>query len=236
MGALQFSVAYTYSHAIDNSSARGDVNFVDSYNFRSNRASGNYDQRHILNIGYIYDMPFYKGTSFPNNLLGNWQFSGITTFQTGTPFSVIDSGFRRQCRRANSFGTGTYADVAGDNRAPPPIQQIDGIPGPLLFSPGAFVAPRGLTFGNSGRNSLRNLRRTNFDMAIVKHFIILEGKAFEFRAEAFNIFNHVQWAGINNAMTCYGGPANSAGDPHCIISSNFLHPSRHIARASFSSV
>jgi hypothetical protein len=50
VGGLQFSVAYTYSHAIDDLSARGDGNFVDSYNFRSNRASGGYDQRHILNI------------------------------------------------------------------------------------------------------------------------------------------------------------------------------------------
>ena len=62
---------------------------MDSYNFSSNRASGNYDQRHILNTGYIYDLPFYKGTNFTNKLLGNWQFSGITTFQTGTPFSVV---------------------------------------------------------------------------------------------------------------------------------------------------
>jgi hypothetical protein len=53
MGALQFSAAYTYSHAIDNSSARFDFNIVDSYNPNASRASGNFDQRHILNIGYI---------------------------------------------------------------------------------------------------------------------------------------------------------------------------------------
>ena len=68
-------------------------------------------------------------------------------------------------------------------------------------------------------------------MALFKHFMISEVKAFEFRAEAFNIFNHMQWAGINNAMTCYGGPANSAADPNCLVSSNFLHPaSAHRAR------
>jgi hypothetical protein len=62
VGALQFSVAYTYSHAIDNLSGRGDNNFVDSYNFRSNRASGSFDQRHILNIGYVYDLPILQAT------------------------------------------------------------------------------------------------------------------------------------------------------------------------------
>jgi hypothetical protein len=53
-----------------------------------------------------------------------------------------------------------------------------------------------LTFGNVGRNSLRNPRRTNFDMALFKHFAIKESLAFEFRAEAFNVFNHTEWNGF----------------------------------------
>ena len=91
MGALQFSAAYTYSHAIDNSSSRSDFNVVDSYNPSSSRASGNFDQRHILNVGYIYDMPFFKRPGSASRLLGAWQLSGITTFQTGTPFSVANN-------------------------------------------------------------------------------------------------------------------------------------------------
>src|SRR5207249_8535624 len=51
VGALQFSAAYTYSHAIDNSSARFDFDIVDSYNPSASRASGNFDRRHVLNIG-----------------------------------------------------------------------------------------------------------------------------------------------------------------------------------------
>ncbi len=232
VGALQFSAAYTYSHAIDNSSARGDLNFVDSYNPSSNRASGNYDQRHLLNVGYIYDIPFFKKPVAAARLLGGWELSGITTFQTGTPFSVINGDFfGDNAGVANGFGSGSYVDLTGDNRGSSQNQLIEGIPGPLLFNPGAFAAPRGLTFGNSRRNLMHNPRRTNFDMTILKNFMISEAKAFEFRAEAFNIFNHMQWAGINNALTCYGGPANSAADPNCLISSNFLHPSSaHRAR------
>ena len=68
-------------------------------------------------------------------------------------------------------------------------------------------------------------------MALFKQFVITEAKALEFRAEAFNIFNHTQWAGINAGMTCYGGPSNSAADASCLVSSNFLHPSAaHRAR------
>ena len=64
--------------------------------------------------------------------------------------------------------------------------------GPLLLNPGAFVAPRGLTFGNAGRNSLNNPRRWNWDMAMLKHIPVSERFDVEFRTEAFNVFNRAQ--------------------------------------------
>ena len=66
--------------------------------------------------------------------------------------------------------------------------------------PAAFAVPTGLTFGNSGRNYLRNPNRTNFDMALFKHFAIKESMAFEFRAEAFNVFNHSEWSAPSGAL------------------------------------
>jgi Carboxypeptidase regulatory-like domain/TonB-dependent Receptor Plug Domain len=224
VGGLQFSVAYTYSHAVDDLSARFDGNFVDSYSFRSNRSSGNFDQRHILNVSYIYDLPFFKGAGTVSRFFGGWQLSGITTFQTGTPFSVTNNQrFEDNAGVANAVGSGSYADAIGDPNSAPATRLVEGIPGPLLFNPAAFAAPRGLTFGDSGRNFLRNPRRTNFDIALFKRFAVSEAKWFEFRTEAFNIFNHTQWAGINNGMSCYGGPSNSAADADCVATSNFLH-------------
>ena len=224
-GTLQFSVAYTYSHAIDNVSSRYDSNFVDSYNLRSNRASGAYDQRHILNVSYIYDLPSFPGQQIISRIFRSWQLSGITTFQTGTPFSVTNNAvYGDNAGVANAVGTGSYADLIG-NPVSAHTKSVEGILGPLLFNSAAFVAPRGLTFGNSGRNSLRNPQRTNFDLALFKRFVVSEAKWFEFRGEAFNVFNHTQWAGINSGMACYGGPANSAGTDDCLATSNFLHPS-----------
>jgi hypothetical protein len=232
VGGLQFSVAYTYSHSIDNSSDRFDSNFVDSYNLHSNRASSNFDQRHILNIGYVYDIPFTRSTGLANKFLAGWQLSGITSFQTGTPFSVTNNAnFSDNAGVGNGLGSGSYADLIGDPESQPSSKFVEGVPGPLLFNPGAYAAPRGLTFGNSGRNSLRNPRHTNFNVAMLKHFPVSEAKSFEFRTEAFNIFNHTQWAGINSALNCYAGPTNFAGDPSCIAASNFLHPdSAHSSR------
>jgi hypothetical protein len=230
VGALQFSAAYTYSHAIDNSSARFDYNIVDAYRPNASRASGDFDRRHVLNLGYIYDLPFYKKHGLASDLFGGWQSSGINTFETGNPFSVANF-FSDNAGVANGFGGGNYADLVGNPRTKPSAKFMQGVAGPLLFNPAAFATPRGLTLGNSGRNVLRNPRRTNFDMALFKTVAVSDAKSFEFRAEAFNVFNHTQWAGINSAMTCYGGPSNSAADPTCLASSNFLHPnSAHRAR------
>jgi hypothetical protein len=222
-GRSQFSLAYTYSHSLDNSSDRYDGNFVDSYNLRRTYASSNFDQTHLLNASWVYDLPFFqKSSRLVRGILGGWQFSGLVTFQTGTPFSVNNNQFGPGV--GNGIGAGSYVDVIGNPNSAPPVTEVAGITGPLLFNPGAFAQPQGLTFGNAGRNILRNPSRTNVDTGLFKRFAITEFRAFEFRAEAFNVFNHTQWSGVNNGASCYGGPNNSAGDPSC-LSSSFLHPS-----------
>ena len=233
-GGLELTLAYTYSHSIDNSSDRYDSSFVDSYNLSSYRASSNFDQRHILTISYVYQLPIFNHvTGLKKTFLGGWQISGITTMQTGEPFSVINGGYYDNAGVANEVGSGSYADVVGNPHAGVPHTAIygAGILGPLLYNPAAYQQPTGLTFGDSGRNSLNIPRRTNFDMGIFKRFAIRESMAVEFRAEAFNIFNHTQWNGINNT-SCgnafnSGDPTNCvSGDPqNGIFASNFLHPS-----------
>ena len=52
---------------------------------RLNRASSNFDQRHMLNIGYVYDLPFFRKPGLTRTLLGGWEWSGIFAFSTGTP-------------------------------------------------------------------------------------------------------------------------------------------------------
>src|SRR5271166_5375115 len=250
-GALQFSVAYTWSHSIDDSSSRYDVGTLNAYDLSANRASSSFDIRQILNISCIYDLPFFKSPGKLHTFLGGWQLSGITTFQTGTPFSAINGGaYADNAGSGNptSITAGSYVDVAG----PSPSYNIPNVPygagglGPLVANPGAFVAPRGLTFGNAGRNSLRNSGFNNWNMALFKHFKVTERAAFEFRAEAYNIFNHTEWGPVGgdagsaayngfssntNSANCFAGPNNSAGDPSCLGNSTFLyigiaHPAR----------
>jgi hypothetical protein len=218
---LTLSVAYTYSHSIDNASdgAAGTTgNFVDAYNFQTARGSSNFDQRHMLNVSYVYDLPFFRQPGLSHTLLGGWQYAGLMSVQTGTPFSVVFSGFGDNAGVGNGQGPGIYADLVGDPHSTPPAST--GGSGPLLYNPKAFAAPRGLTFGNAGRNILHNPRITNFDMSLLKQFKFTESTGLEFRAEAFNVFNHTEFY-IN-------GPA---GDNHDIGSGNFLHPkAAHRAR------
>ena len=87
------------------------------------------------------------------------------------------------------------------------------------FNPAAFTLPQGLTFGDAGRSDARNPNRINFDMGIFKHFAIKESTALEFRAEAFNIFNHPQFyiasssgTGQTVGMSCLMAAGGTAGD------------------------
>jgi Carboxypeptidase regulatory-like domain/TonB-dependent Receptor Plug Domain len=212
VGKLILGVAYTYSHSIDNSSDRYDTSYANS--LVPERSNSGFDQRHVLNISYVYDLPGFRGSSeFVRAVAGGWQFSGITTFQTGTPFTVFNtSNFPDNAGTANelpfSFTAQSYADVVSDPKSiPPGLQPAPGA-GPLFYNPNAFAAPRGLTYGTSGRNNLFNPHRTNFDMALFKHIPVGERMGFEFRAEAFNVFNHTQF----EPLPALGTP--SALDPN----------------------
>jgi hypothetical protein len=267
-GPLTAGIAYSFSHSIDDSSDRTDPTFVNSLDLRSNKASSNFDQRHLLNISYVYSLPNLSRalqrdlagpvetaaddekekpvSEEPSRLMrwlgDGWQISGITTYQSGTPFSVINNagssgiGVLDNAGVANGVGAGSYPDLA-INPAPAALRTNASSFGPLLLNPNEFVAPRGLTFGNAGRNFLNNPSRLNFDMSLLKHFRVREGSEVEFRAEAFNVFNHTQFRLYNpdlgntgsNTINCYGGPNYSAGayfpgGTDCLTGNSFLHP------------
>ncbi len=259
-GPLTLGVSYTYSHSIDDSSDRFSQVFVNAYNLAQNRASSDFDQRHLLNISYIYELPlekWYHRINFadddPTNkvaspalsdrmqsFLRGWEWAGITIFSTGTPFSVINGGSPSGISTDDNAGVlsvvgpGSYPDLASPLAHLPTItRNSSNLFGPILGNPGEFVAPQGLTYGNVGRNYLRNPGRLNFDMSLSKSFFFTEKRSLQFRFETFNVFNHTQFRVYdptnpgnpgNNVVNCYGGTSNSAGDNGCLTNSSFLHP------------
>jgi hypothetical protein len=250
-GPLTVGAAYTYSHSLDNSSDRSDPSFVNAVDIKSNWASSNFDQRHSLSVNYIYAFPKLSGaverpllyssgesapagnskpptqsnSSFLRALLDGWELSGVTVFQSGTPFSVFNGGgsdgisVPDNAGVANGSATGSFPDVIGNPRSRLATEGFNASSvGPLLFNPAAFAAPQGLTFGDAGRNFLTNPHRLNFDMSLLKNFKVTENSAMEFRLEGFNVFNHTEFRIFNpnigntgsNVIGCYGGSNNSA--------------------------
>ncbi len=194
-------------------------------------------------------------------VLDKWQFSGIIAYQSGTPFSIVNAGSASgdhsyinnalvpgplgsadNAGVGNALGIGSFADRVGNpHSVKPNVAANASTIGPLLLNPAAFAAPRGLTFGNSGRNSVNNPARTNFNMSLFKKFSVRGQDNLEFRWEVFNIFNHTQFriydpahAGNtgNNVVNCYGpdyaqNSAGFLGDANyksCVAGNSFLHP------------
>jgi hypothetical protein len=231
IGSLNLTAAYTYSHSIDDSSDRGDSSFVNSYSPAMTRASSTFDERHMLNVAWVYDLPQFKQNRFSHAVLGGWEWSGIETYATGTPVTVTNgTSYGDNAGVGNAVGSGSYVDVIGNPNAN--IPGVSQLAGPAYskfqYNPAAFTIPQGLTFGDSGRDTLRNPSRLSFDMAVFKHFPIRESMALEFRLEGFNVFNHTEWNGYGSGYTCEGangGTCLGAGN------SNFLQINgAHLAR------
>jgi hypothetical protein len=177
-----------------------------------------------------------------DEIFSGWEIEGLTLYQAGIPFTVINSagntGISLTDNAGVSSGLGiaaSYPDVV--KGLPQPANNPQSF-GPLLGNPSEFVAPRGLTFGDAGRNFFNNPGRLNFDFSILKHFKVTEGSDLQFRAEFFNIFNHTQFeiydpdnpgSTGNNVVSCYAGPSYSAGfqasgGADCVTGASFLHP------------
>ena len=202
VGALTLSLAYTYSHSIDDSSDRYDAAFVNAYDPAANRGNSTFDMRHNLSLSYVYGLPFFKGSGLTHTMLGGWQVSGITVVQTGTPFTVTNglSNFADNAGVANGVGTGSRPDIVGNPNTGFTATQDPNIRGPLYYNPSAFTFPTGLTFGDVGRDTLYLPDHVNFDFGVFKKFPINEKTGFDFRWENYNLFNHTEYNGINSSM------------------------------------
>jgi Carboxypeptidase regulatory-like domain/TonB-dependent Receptor Plug Domain len=221
VGDLDLSVAYTYSHSIDDSSDRFDTAFVNAFDIAANRANSNFDQRHNFSMSYVWSLPFFKGSGLRHTLLGGWQASGIIIAQTGTPFTVTNgTTFGDNAGIGNGTGTGSRPDLVGDPHASLSATEFPDTRGPLLFNPAAFALPTGLTVGNVGRNTLFLPGRVNVDIGTFKRFAISEHAGFEFRWEIFNLFNHTQFGNGTDSV----GHEMDTNDPGSNANgSDFLH-------------
>ncbi len=170
------------------------------FDLAAERGLSSFDQRHKFTADYFWDLPFghdkrwLSGSSPWRAIFGDWQWSGDWTIASGLPFTPRIIG------NAGDVSSGTNGTLRPDVV---PGQSVT-ISSPGInqwFNTAAFVVPAAGTFGDARRNSIIGPGSIVFDMAFTKVFPLTEGRLFEFRASASNIFNHPNWSQIDTLVT-----------------------------------
>jgi hypothetical protein len=204
-------VSYTFSKILANvetltswlETQAGGVSGVQNiYNFAGEKSVSNFDSRQRLVVSYVYDLPFGNGKrywnslhGFANKMITGWGINGVTTLQKGFPLGFTASP------NTTGLNTGLRPNVAvGCNKV------ISGSAQSRLsqwFNTSCFSVPAAYTFGNESRTDpvIRGPGINNNDFALFKRTAISERVNLEFRAEAFNLFNRVQFGPPNTVAT-----------------------------------
>jgi hypothetical protein len=222
MGTVYFTLAYTYSHNIDNASGfRNATSTVPTFSPGLFRASSDFDLRHVVTFSGGWDLPFNRG---PKLLVKGWSLYPIVTYRTGYPLSVT-ADLATAATDPGPSGAGdsglVFANLVG------PVQYFDphqkqtfaGNGGAFFFNPLAFSnAVPTPPYGTVPRNFLRGPGRTNMDLALAKSTPVYgERVRIELRAEAFNIFNHTQFLNPDtNPDNTTFGQISSTYDPRIL--------------------
>jgi hypothetical protein len=229
---LTFGLSYTLAKSFDDMSvdpvaatSGGGLSTTNSRtptdvrNFKLDRARSDFDDRHVLVVNGLYDMPFGRGQKWGSNwpgvvdhVLGGWSFTGIYTFQSGEPYT-INSGVRTVHNTKQS---------RADLRGPMPLSTVQdtGLPsGPVVFSADSLIEDSTNPYNNCrhiidtdsyfcipgpgqpgmGRNMVPGPGFWNLDLGINKKFTITERVKLDFRTEFFNVFNHPNFENPRNA-------------------------------------
>lgn len=196
--------SYTYAKAIDDHEdmfgriAAGNQYPVDSNNLSLERALSGTDIRHRVTYSMLYQLPLGRGRSYlaqtpkaVDLIVGGWNVAVLTSFFSGSPFSVITSQDACGC----GLQTGQFrADRLRDGMLPDGKRSIDG-----WYDVSAFALPARGKLGNGGRNILISPGSAVVNFSAMKSFAIVEAKELQFRAEFFNFPNHANFGlpGIN---------------------------------------
>lgn len=222
---LSFRVAYTLAKTMDLGSgfrARSS-GYTDPFDPNLDRALADFDATHRFVFSGSWELPIgrpFRNMKFVKKVTEGWQVNGITSFQTGQPFTIFsenDNSLQGNfVDRPNLIGkiqtfdprhvstfSGAAANCAGET-----TDANGNISGNFYYNPTAFdctfnndlhLAPGSLaSFGNLGRNTIRGPGINNWDISFLKKTKISESKSVEFRAEMFNAFNHAQFLNPDN--------------------------------------
>jgi hypothetical protein len=211
---LQFLASYTFAKAIDNASGRDEFDFSTILGNQlinpANRGVSDFDRTHRLVVSYLWELPepaFARKSTATRLLFSKWQLAGVVVAMSGQPIDIVDTGagsFYGLNNGVNPLARPNWA--LGTNRH----TALSNVPPGYFFNPFTFVRPMvavgqsipssngaaianalGTDIGDVGRNILRGPGQDNIDLSLTKRFQLDESRNIEFRAEVFNLLNHV---------------------------------------------
>ncbi|MGI9070456.1 MAG: carboxypeptidase regulatory-like domain-containing protein [Bryobacteraceae bacterium] len=196
-------VAYTWSKVMDNGNSgwfgaengpSGSSSIQDTYHLNTNHSVAAYDIPHNLWISGTWEPPFGKGKRWLQTgplswVLGNWRADFIQSVRSGQPWNPMING---DLANVGRYDTYMRPNLTGD---PTPEHRSAS----MWVNPAAFSIPQ-FAFGNVGRNSFRTEAVFSTDLAMVKGFHLAERLRAELRAEAFNLFNVMNYGAPNAAL------------------------------------
>ncbi len=204
---LTFQAAYTWSHTIDNSTADFHTSDItprrpqDFFDFNSEKSNSALDRAQRFTLALVYDLPYFKGGNWMmKNVVGNWNFSPVYTYETGQWVTV--QAQRDANLNVDSAGDRVILNPAGVRGTGTDVSPLTALSGPNAGAVVAYVANNptaqyirpGLgALANTGRNTLQTPGTNNIDLGIYKDLSIRENMKFRFGAQFGNIINHPQY-------------------------------------------
>jgi hypothetical protein len=228
---LQLLASYTFSKSIDNTS--GFENLLNPFCFKCDRNLSAFDVRHRAVISFTYRLPFGRAagvSGLRQKLIGGWEIGSISTFQSGVPVHLTDSGSDNSLSGGFDFETADRPQLVGPVRTQDPrhsgCSRGTGPGQPLAcasvanqsFDPNSFaVEPLG-KFGNVPHNLFSGPGVNNWDFTVIKRTPFRERYSWEFRAEFFNLWNHAQFLNPNGDINAGAnfGRIQGARDPRFV--------------------
>ena len=244
-GAGYFQAAYTFSKSTDATSTGNtafNTAFNDESSLNASRGLSDFDRPQRFVVSYRYALPIFKNaTGAKGVLLKGWSVSGITIFQSGTPFSVTDSA-----AGTGFLGAGFTPSTLSGSLAPGSTlvsavtsgsiqSRISGYLNPNAFTPAPLLYPSQCDpkinpnfcttdFGNLGRNVFRGPFQQNWDFSLIKDFNLTERQSLRFTTDFFNMWNHANFSNpsVNDVETIgvpnspFGKITSTVGTPRLI--------------------
>ena len=215
---LQFDLGYTYSKSIDmgsdaerasEASTNGSFSdILNSWNPALNRGNSDFDTRHLVTLDWVYQLPFGRGKAFAGSssrvldaFIGGWQWSGLTRWTSGLPFSLLEPGWSTNWH-IQSFGVRTgqvkvhkHLDQNGE---PQVFEDVSAINNGIIGEGNPIRLPYP---GEAGqRNNFRGDGYVGIDSGLSKSWALWENQTLNFSWQVFNVTNSVRFDTNPNSL------------------------------------